>query len=122
MTSSGANNFSRKRRLSKSGQFKLVFNDSIRLNSNTFVVLLRLTDDTDTPRLGLAIAKRYVPRAVDRNLIRRQIRECFRTRCSNIPAVDLVFLLRKKPDELSRQSLQSEIKALWERLEKRCAV
>ena len=45
-------------------------------------------------RLGLAIAKRAVPHAVDRNAIKRQIREAFRLH-ENLPSLDIVALTRR---------------------------
>jgi len=45
-------------------------------------------------RLGLAIAKRAIPLAADRNAIKRQIREAFRLH-SNLPSMDIVALTRR---------------------------
>ncbi|MEM6710277.1 MAG: ribonuclease P protein component, partial [Pseudomonadota bacterium] len=41
-------------------------------------------------RLGLVVAKRVLPRAVDRNQVKRQIREAFRLWHARLPSVDLV--------------------------------
>jgi len=118
----GQHKFTRQQRLTKPSQFKAVFDSSTRLSNNIFVVLLRPSNETTTPRLGLAIPKRYVQRAVDRNLIRRKIRESFRIKCRSLPNVDIVVLVRKKPSDMSRQFLRNEIITLWKRVEKRCNV
>lgn len=41
-------------------------------------------------RLGMIVSKRLFARAVDRNRVRRQIRETFRHLAGGLPALDLV--------------------------------
>ena len=66
-------------------------------------------------RLGLAIAKRAVPHAVDRNAIKRQIREAFRLH-DNLPAMDIVALTRKTTSaqdvKMTRRSAESLFKRI----------
>ncbi len=61
-------------------------------------------------RLGLAIAKRAVPHAADRNAIKRQIREAFRLH-DNLPAMDIVALTRRSTSaqdvKLTRKSAEN---------------
>ena len=68
-------------------------------------------------RLGLAIAKRAVPNAVDRNAIKRQIREVFRLH-DNLPAMDIVALTRKstvaKDVKLTRDSAEKLLQRIVE--------
>jgi len=49
------------------------------------------------PRLGLVIAKRFLPLAVQRNRVKRLIREGFRSASSELPAVDIIVRLARKP-------------------------
>lgn len=49
------------------------------------------------PRLGMIIAKRLLARAVDRNRVKRCIRESFRQVLSELPACDFVVRLIAKP-------------------------
>lgn len=49
------------------------------------------------PRLGLVIGKRILPRAVDRNRIKRCARESFRQLYPELPACDFVVRLLSKP-------------------------
>ena len=46
-----------------------------------------------TARLGLVIGKRAVRRAVDRNRVKRVLRETFRIRRLELPCVDIVVQL-----------------------------
>lgn len=69
--------FSRQSRLLKPVEFRLVFKDPIRSDDNYFQVLAR-TNSNNLHRLGMAVSKKACARAVDRNRIKRVIRECFR--------------------------------------------
>lgn len=62
--------------------------------------------------MGLVVAKRFLKRSVDRNLIRRLARECFRTVRSRLPSRDLVLRLSSKPVPLDRRALAEEIRGL----------
>lgn len=68
------------------------------------------------PRLGLALAKRLLPRAVDRNRIKRLVRESFRQRRSRLPALDLVVLARPGLLELDPGQLRQRLDRVWDRL------
>lgn len=80
-------------RLRGARQFERVFARGRRLTDDCFTVIA-VGNDRDGARLGLAIAKRRVPRAVDRNRIKRIVRESFRHRAVELPAVDIVVLAR----------------------------
>ena len=55
--------------------------------------------ETDSPaqRLGLVVAKRLVPTAARRNLIRRVVREYFRTSRTAFPPGDWIIRLHESP-------------------------
>lgn len=67
-------------------------------------------------RLGLAIAARAVPSAVERNRIKRQIRESFRRRFGNLPPLDLVLMARPGAAALTNAALRAQCEGLWRRL------
>jgi len=67
--------------------------------------------------LGIVVAKRFLRRSVDRNLVRRMIREVFRKQHAELPARDLIVRLACKPPlPLDRRALTNEILSLLERL------
>lgn len=70
-------------------------------------------------RLGLIIAKRYAPRSVTRNAIKRVIREAFRHKRHDLPARDLVFRLHSRVEPCTLTDLKirvrAEVDALLER-------
>ena len=53
--------------------------------------------DGRTPRLGIVVAKRVLRRAVDRNRVRRVIRESFRLARRRLPGLDIVVLVFAAP-------------------------
>lgn len=67
-------------------------------------------------RLGLAISKRVSKRAVERNRIKRLLRESFRQVRSQLPAVDVVVMAREQAAGQSGAELLIEAAALWRRL------
>lgn len=46
-----------------------------------------------TGRLGLSIAKRHVRKSVDRNRLKRMVREAYRLRGNRLDGMDILFLL-----------------------------
>ena len=71
-------------------------------------------------RLGLVIAKRYAPRAVTRNALKRVIREAFRARRLTLPARDYVVRLQSKIAPVSltelKRAARAEVDAHFERI------
>lgn len=67
-------------------------------------------------RLGLAIAKKHVPLAVNRNLIKRLAREQFRRLRNAQPALDIVILTRPAARGADRKNLTSALQRTFQRL------
>ncbi|WP_301100870.1 ribonuclease P protein component [Propionivibrio sp.] len=101
-------------RLTKTDEFSSVFGFRKALRSRHFLLhyRLRAAEETMGARLGLVVAKRFLRRSVDRNLIRRLARENFRLlRCRLLPR-DLILRLAVKPEALDRRALAEEIRSL----------
>ncbi|MBF0471865.1 MAG: ribonuclease P protein component [Gammaproteobacteria bacterium] len=64
------------------------------------------------PRLGLGISKKSLKRAVDRNRVKRQIREQFRLRLQQLGGVDLV-ITAKRGIVADRARIRGELDKLW---------
>jgi len=112
---SRSNAFTRQRRLPAKADFDRVFSHAtIRLNSHPFL-LLAVVGSGDVSRIGMVVGKRNAKRAVDRNRIRRRIRESFRVR--ELPAaVDVIVLARSGAGACSDQALTASLEELWSRL------
>ena len=103
--------FDRSKRLLTPHQFQRVFRLSNRCGYD--LLLLRVRYDRDqSPRLGLAIAKKHARLAVQRNRIKRQIRERFRLGFDSIPDGDYVFTNRPEAARASTEALGASVSRL----------
>jgi ribonuclease P protein component len=66
-------------------------------------------------RLGITVSKRVDKRAVGRNRIRRQIRECFRLQRATLPPGDYVVLALSEAARQDNAALREELLSLFER-------
>ncbi len=67
-------------------------------------------------RLGLVVSKKNISKAVERNRVKRLIRESFRKNKSQIPNLDVVVLIRKGIDVLPNVIISSKLNSLWDDL------
>lgn len=67
-------------------------------------------------RLGLAISKRVSKHAVERNRIKRLLRESFRRVRHRLPPVDLMVMAREQVTTMPGSQLLCELEALWSKL------
>ena len=77
MTSEGSHDFARVRRIVKTDEFSSVFRLRPAQKTAHFVLYTR-PNELPHARLGVVVAKRFAPRAVTRNTIKRVTRELFR--------------------------------------------
>jgi ribonuclease P protein component len=112
--------FPRTARLTTSDHFQRVFAKPTRVSNQAFT-LLACANHEGTPRLGLAISKKCARKAVERNRIKRLVRESFRMYQKELPAIDIVVLCRPEANQLSNKELSSGLNKLWHRLQKKCA-
>jgi len=111
--------FSKCARLLKPEEFSRVFDQAIRSSDGLFIILARL-NGKQSPRLGLAISKKNARLAVDRNRIKRIIRESFRHNLSRLPAADYVVMARPVTRTLTNRALFDSLDKHWNRLIKQC--
>lgn len=112
--------FARHKRLLKPGDFKQVFDYSTRSSDKELTVFGR-PNTLENARLGLAISKKQLKRAVDRNRIKRLVRESFRQHQLTLVGLDLVVLARRSIHELNNQQILHALERHWQRVIKRCA-
>lgn len=112
------NSFGRKRRLADKASFARVLNSRQRVAVGR-VALQVAANKGAGGRLGIAVAKRHIKRSVDRNRLKRMMREAFRNHPIKRLNVDLFISVRvrvassKRSDE--RSALRAEIGALLEK-------
>jgi len=112
--------FNRESRLLTPGQFQYVFTKPIRFGSRHFTILITPTnlseDSNKNNRLGLAIAKKRVKLAVQRNRIKRIIRESFRLNQHDLPAIDMVVMVKSGIDQLDNKEINQELEKVWRKI------
>jgi ribonuclease P protein component len=103
--------FPKAARLLKTDEFSSVFRLRPWRRTAHFVVYARPTGND--ARLGLVIGKKYAPRAVTRNLVKRLAREAFRLRRAEFGGWDVLLRLHAKFDRKAMPSgSSSPLKAL----------
>lgn len=108
--------FSREKRLLTPRQFKTVFDSPTGKVPGRNVLLLARDNDLDHPRLGLVIGKKSVKLSVERNRLKRQIRESFRLNQDSLNGWDIVIVARKGLGDLDNSELAQQFGKLWKRL------
>nr|WP_154361345.1 MULTISPECIES: ribonuclease P protein component [Duganella] len=107
-TGEGSHDFARARRIVKTDEFSSVFRLRPSQKSAHFVLYTRL-NQLPHARLGVVVAKRFAPRAVTRNTIKRVTRELFRT--TGLPAIDCVVRLAKPVNSKDGPATTAKLKA-----------
>ena len=92
----------KRRRLSRSGEFERVYREGRSHASRHLVVYaFPRTDDESEPRLGISVGRK-LGGAVERNRIKRQLREAFWAAGDLAPGHDFVIVARPAVGELAR--------------------
>ena len=112
--------FNRRLRIISPADYKRVFANPIKSGNSAFTILAK-SNDLQQSRLGLAIAKKQLRRAVDRNRVKRQIRESFRLYRDTLPAIDIVVLAKHSTKNKTNTELAEALKKHWQNLVKQCA-
>lgn len=109
-----------KRRLKSRPQFDRVFEHDCNSRDKYFTVFA-CPNNEQTPRLGLVVSRRVSPRAVDRNRIKRQVREDFRLSVAALENLDYVVVARNAARDENGAGIRASLQQHWKRLNKQCA-
>lgn len=109
--------FPRQARLTEPRDFQRVFAGAKRLGDRYFTVLAA-PNEAERPRLGLAVSRRNAPRAVDRNRLKRLVRESFRHAQAHLKPLDIVVIPKPGAREASAEALTEALTQHWKRLYK----
>jgi ribonuclease P protein component len=80
---------------------------------NGFFGVTAFWNDKGWPRLGLAVSVRTAGGGVERNRLRRIIRESFRLHQHELPSVDLVVSARNRARDALGPELHASLAELW---------
>jgi ribonuclease P protein component len=113
------------RRIRRKSDFDAAYAHGQRFGNGFFAVTVysRNQDGPRTvgPRIGLAVAVRTAGGSVQRNRIRRVIRESFRLHQHELPAADLVVSARARARGASGAELHAALAELWKKIARVCA-
>ncbi len=112
--------FGRHRRLTTAADFRHVFDQPCKVSSRD-VTLLSRPNGRPHARLGLAVPRRQIPKAVRRNRIKRLVRESFRRQGDRLAGLDIVVLVRAGADAMDNKAFSEQLEQLWQQLARRCA-
>ena len=110
--------FRKSARILTSREFQLVFDAVSGRASTKEVLLLAAQNELGTPRLGLIISKKVDKRAVERNRIKRILREQFRQSQAKLPGVDIIALVRPPASGTDNAHLRQQTKYLFKKIAK----
>jgi ribonuclease P protein component len=102
-------------RLRRAADFLALRQSSGRLGGRCFSMRYR-SNIHGSARLGLAISKRVSRQAVERNRIKRLVRESFRRMRMQLPPLDVMVMARQEAVSQSGPDLLAELHELWGRL------
>ena len=109
--------FTRQKSLLTPRDYKAVFDgNTLKISHPSLLLLAISASETASARLGLVIAKKHVRLAVQRNRIKRQLRDSFRHHQHALAGLDIVALARPGLWQLENTQLRTLIEAQWQRL------
>ena len=99
-----------------SRDFSNVFSSHNR-SSDGFFLFLAVDNNTELARLGLAVPKKNISKAVERNKIKRLIRESFRLRKERLKGKDIVVFVKKQFD-IKQVKIEQMLANHWDKIAK----
>ena len=111
--------FPRQLRLTRAFDFQQVFKNNFRC-ADAGITILVGKKKGQGPRLGFAIARKQVPRAVGRNRLKRLFRESFRRAQHQLPTRDLVIMVRREILLSGPEKIRAALDQHWNSIIKKC--
>ena len=107
--------FSRRHRFAMRGSFGPILRSPRKLRGR-WAVLHVASGEPGLSRLGIALTRRLVPAATDRNRLKRLLRERFRRHPVKLAGFDCVVTLRERFAEDQVPMLSQEVLSFFDRL------
>ena len=109
--------FPKASRLLNASDYDTVFANNQYKVANRHFLILASGHNNAGSRLGIVVAKKNIPLAVQRNRIKRILRESFRLKAEFREQLDIVVLVRKGADKLRNPEIFESLHKLWRDLE-----
>jgi len=102
------------RRVLVGGDFERAFKTGQRISSRSFRIHWCATGQP--ARLGLAVSRKVSTRAVDRNRIKRVVRDSFRRTSATLPAGDVILVAYREALTTDPAAFRDELAKAWRRI------
>ena len=119
MANRAGESFPRQLRLTRAIDYQQVFKNNNR-HSDAGITILVGAKPSARPRLGLAIARKQIQKAVQRNALKRLFRESFRKNQHRLPARDMVIMVRREILLTKQAQLRARLDQHWNSIIKQC--
>ena len=106
---------SRRHRFAQPGAFGPALRGSRKIKGR-LAVLHAVAGPGPGSRLGIALTRRLVPSSLERNRVKRIVRETFRRHVIKNAGYDCVITLREKLPAAAAAELRDEVRSLFDRL------
>jgi ribonuclease P protein component len=87
---------------------------------DAYFLVFVIANDSSSARLGLGVSRRVAPRAVDRNRLRRQVRESFRQHQHQFAGRDVVVMAQAAARPAASHELRASLEQHWQQIIARC--
>src|SRR3990167_385723 len=94
---------------------ELRLSQSLTIKNKYFLALFKPNQQKHA-RLGIIVSKQFVRRAVDRNLLKRVVRESFRYHKEDLKELDIVVIIRSECSIFGAKIWRNDIDNLWQKL------
>ncbi|MFN2381912.1 MAG: ribonuclease P protein component [Guyparkeria sp.] len=113
--------FPRSARLLSGRDYQRAMRDGGRVHTANLMLAL-FANPGGEPRLGLAVSRKRVRRAHERNRVKRVAREHFRLARADLPGMDVVVLAKSGVEGLSMPDLHRQMRQALNKASRKCAV
>ena len=104
------NKFDKTRRLQTKTEYNCVFSQANKTVTEELILLHR-KNGLEHARIGLALSKKKIAKAHERNRVKRLLRESFRQQ--RLPAVDVIFLAKRNTTEQTNVAINNQLSQTW---------
>ena len=111
--------FGRHLRLHKRSEFVTVYQNR-KVSHGRFFSIHACPNSLSYPRLGLSVSKHVSKKAVERNRLKRRIKEEFRLHQQTLSRLDFVVVAKRGSTEQAHQTLCADLNKLWSRVIEKC--
>ena len=112
--------FTRRERLTQPSEFRAVFASPHQVREAAFVIRAARRLNEGGSRLGLVVPRRAVPKAWQRNQLKRLVRESFRHHKTALHGLDVVVQVTAKALDADTTLRRQTLERLWAQLAKQC--